>query len=88
MDELKVKLTYNRLDGYNEDDFKRILISKIEEEPKEENIQYEILFNEDGCIITAKSSIYSLKMLQIYIEANILRVDEEYEYISEFAISH
>lgn len=87
MNEIKVKLTYNCLEGYDENDFKKILVSKIDEEPKEENIQYEISFNENGCIITAKS-IYPLKMLQMYIEANILRIDEEYKYISDFAISH
>lgn len=88
MNEIKVKLTYNCLDGYDENDFKKILVSKIDEEPKEENIQYEILFNEDGCIITAKSIIYSSEMLRIYIEANILRINEEYKYISDFDISH
>lgn len=87
MNEIKVKLTYKCLEGYNENDFKKILISKIDEGPKEENIQYEILFNEDGCIIVAKST-YPLKMLQFYIEGNILRIDEEYKHISDFTISH
>lgn len=87
MNKLEVKFSYNRLNGYSEDEFKKILISKIDEEPKEENIQYEISFNEEGCIITAKSFL-PLEMLQIYIEGNILRIEEEYKYISEFTISH
>ena len=63
--------------------------SKIDEEPNElkGQFEYNITFNNQGCIIDVKSLTINEKILKFYIIGSLNNIEYEYDYISNVSYS-
>ncbi len=89
MSKIALRISYNRLKNYSENELREKIKFRIEEEPNDNDkygIKYDIVFDEAGCIIYAESKLLNENMLHKYISGSIMCIERDYESISNVSL--
>lgn len=87
MNKLNIKMKYEKLRNYNEKSFKTILLEKLGASPEVEDFNYEIHFNDEGCIVKTSSDSYDKALLYKLFIGSVSPIDDLYDEISNLDIS-
>lgn len=87
MNKLDITMKYEKSHNYNEQLFKTILLEKLGASPKIEDFNYEIYFNDEGCIVKTSSDSYDKALLYKFFVGSVSPIDDLYDEISNLDIS-
>lgn len=88
MNSLDIELKFKRLEKYNQSDFEKKLIERLNAEPKLDDFNFEILFNDKNCLIKLSSNIFNKEALLKLFTGSIVPLDDIYDNISDLEISY
>ena len=88
MNSLDIELKFKRLEKYNQSDFEKKLIERLNTEPKQDDFNFEILFNDKNCLIKLSSNKFNKETLLKLFTGSIVPLDDIYDNISDLEITY
>ena len=88
MNSLDIELKFKRLEKYNQSDFEKKLIERLNTEPKQDDFNFEILFNDKNFLIKLSSNKFNKETLLKLFTGSIVPLDDIYDNISDLEISY
>lgn len=88
MSSLDIELKFKQLEKYNQNDFEAKLIERLNAEPKLDDFNFEIFFNDKSCLIKLSSNMFNKEALLKLFTGSIVPLDDIYDNISDLEISY